>query len=372
MGNGAQAPPGFLGNLSSQQEAGLMEMQSVLSEVHFPESGLEEEHLRIWGVDLYGIGGREMSTTQKVVLLKFLRSRDFDVDRAAAKLMKTLQWRKSFDVANITKESFPKELEGLCYNYGKDRCGRPVQYNIYANLDPAVLLADEESTRMFIRYRVKFMEETIAEQLDFDNGIEDIVHVHDYSGVALMRMDINFKSAMQRIIRVFGAYYPEMLSVKYFVNIPRVAELLFNVVRIFVNPRTVSKFHLSCQNGVRGALLERIAPDKLPPTYGGFLSSVDGWCAEQCINIPARSKVDLRFQLDSNEELRWEFLTENLDVGVRVRGHESDESVDCGRREYGVGKFKNLCKGLVALTLDNSYSLFTDKTVWIRTGAFGC
>lgn len=119
-------------------------------------------------------------------------------------------------------ESFPKELEAHCYSYGTDKSGRPVQYNVYSHIDPAKLLSDEESIQKFIRWRVKLMEQTVSEQLDFENGIEDIVHVHDYSGVQLLRMDSKFKAAMLRIIRVFGDYYPEMLSTKYFINVPKV------------------------------------------------------------------------------------------------------------------------------------------------------
>lgn len=133
------------------------------------------------------------------------------------------QWRKTFKVAELGDEVFPKELDALCYNHGRDRNGRPVQYNIYAQLDPSRVLADEECIQRFIRWRVKIMEETIATMLDFENGIEDIVHVHDYSGVKLLRMDINFKTSTQKIIRVFGDYYPEMLSIKYFINVPRVS-----------------------------------------------------------------------------------------------------------------------------------------------------
>lgn len=126
-------------------------------------------------------------------------------------------------MSNVINESFPKELEAHCYSHGTDKSGRPVQYNVYSNIDPTKLLSNEENIQKFIRWRVKLMEQTVSEQLDFENGIEDIVHVHDYSGVQLLRMDAKFKAVMLRIIRVFGDYYPEMLSTKYFINVPKVS-----------------------------------------------------------------------------------------------------------------------------------------------------
>lgn len=150
----------------------------------------------------------------------------------------------------------------------------------------------------------------------------------------------------------------------------QVAELLFNVASIFVNPKTVSKFQLCGQHKIRGALLERISPDQLPPAYGGFVSTLEGWCNAQSVTVPARSKAEFKFYLNSSEELRWEFLTENQDVGVSVGSQGGRDAVSCGRQEYGTGRYKNLCKGSVLLTIDNSYSFFTDKTVWFRTGIF--
>ncbi|GMH38619.1 hypothetical protein BSKO_06503 [Bryopsis sp. KO-2023] len=371
MGNGNPVPPGFLGNLSTCQEEALAGFQKALMELHFPASGLGKQHLRIWGVRLDNLDSRKATKSQKVVLLKFLRSRDFAIDGAAAKLMRTLQWRKSFNVDQLGQEKFSKELETLSYNHGRDREGRPVQYNIYSKLDPSTLLGDEKSVEKFIRWRVKFMEETISNMLDFEAGVEDIVHVHDYSGVKLLRMDKEFQSATRRIIRVFGDYYPEMLSVKFFINVPRVVEVLFNFFSMFLHPKTVSKFRLCGQTGIRGALLEKIAPEELPGSYGGFISSKDGWGGVQSFSVGARRKINLTFNMDASQELRWEFVTEFLDVRFTV-GPESGGKRVCNRRECGGEKYKAAGNGNVVLTIDNSYSLLTDKVVWIRTGLFDC
>lgn len=139
---------------------------------------------------------------------------------------------------------------------------------------------------------------------------------------------------------------------------------------MFVNKKTVSKFQICGQSKIRGTLLERISPNQLPPAYGGFLSTLEGWCNVQSTTIPARSKAEFVFQLDSSQELRWEYLTENQDISVSVSSQGSRDAVGWGRQEYGVGRYKNLCKGSVLLTFDNSYSFFTDKTVWFRTGVF--
>lgn len=47
MGKGEPQPAGFLGSLDVDQEKALDGLKVALVELHFPESGLEEEHVRI-------------------------------------------------------------------------------------------------------------------------------------------------------------------------------------------------------------------------------------------------------------------------------------------------------------------------------------
>jgi phosphatidylinositol transfer protein SFH5 len=53
--------------------------------------------------------------------------RNLDVPAARQMLVKTLQWRESFDVSAAMKEEFPADIFGpLGHIYGHDKEGRPV------------------------------------------------------------------------------------------------------------------------------------------------------------------------------------------------------------------------------------------------------
>lgn len=47
MGNGEPQPAGFLGNLSVEQEKGLEGLRLALVDLYFPESGLEQQQVKI-------------------------------------------------------------------------------------------------------------------------------------------------------------------------------------------------------------------------------------------------------------------------------------------------------------------------------------
>lgn len=49
-----------------------------------------------------------------------------------------------------------------------------------------------------------------------------MIQVHDYKGVSFLRMDSDTKAATAETIKVLSTAYPEMLSHKYFVNVPTI------------------------------------------------------------------------------------------------------------------------------------------------------
>lgn len=76
-----------------------------------------------------------------MILLKFLRAREFKVNEAFQMLQNTLLWMKKFNINFLLDEVFFNDLNSVVYMDGVDREGHPVCYSVYG------AFANEELTR---------------------------------------------------------------------------------------------------------------------------------------------------------------------------------------------------------------------------------
>lgn len=121
----------------------------------------------------------------------------------------------------------------------------------------------------FLRWRVGEMERGIA-LLDFTTWeTSHMAQIHDYSNVSFFRLDSATSAGSKATIKIFQAYYPEFLSVKYFVNVPLVMSWLFAFSKLFVAKATVDKFKVISN----GPDLAKAAGLWVPKQYGGDADS---------------------------------------------------------------------------------------------------
>lgn len=167
------APPG---ETTSEPSEGKTQAaaQTEKSEI---SSSLSELEVSIWGVPLM------KDERSDVILLKFLRARDFDVRKAFVMLQNTLSWRKEYNVDGLVDEDLGDDLEKVVFMHGHDKEGHPVCYNVYGEFQNKEFynktFADEEKRRKFLRWRIQFLERSIR-KLDFrPGGINTIFQVSD-------------------------------------------------------------------------------------------------------------------------------------------------------------------------------------------------
>ncbi|KAJ3300645.1 hypothetical protein HK104_008579 [Borealophlyctis nickersoniae] len=363
--------------LTAAQQTAVDEFK-VLASTEIAKLSFEDKWTTLWGVPMQPLPHTDTSTaaSQTLLLLKFLRAKDFKTAEAAQMLINTLKWRKEFDTEKLAGEVFPTEFEDLGMVYGKDKSGKPVTYNFYGGNAPAIIL---KNTEQFLRWRVQLMEKAI-EGLNFKEGVETVSQVHDYAGVGLSP-DKEMKAVSKKIIAIFQDYYPEFLERKLFLNVPAVMEILFNLFSSFVSKRTREKFILARSRSARGALLEYISPENLPPRYGGFenLSNVPPGTLPRSsaatdatqLTVPARSSKTVEHPVTAGDTVSWQFVTTGLDLEVscviRGSGVEQTVVVEAPKRaEMGSGSVKVEKGGVFVLTFGNGYSYFTEKVVFHR------
>lgn len=163
----------------------------------------------IWGVPLL------KDDRSDVVLLKFLRARDFKPQEAYSMLKKTLQWRIDFNIEELLDENLGDDLDKVVFMQGHDKENHPVCYNVYGEFQNKDLyqktFSDEEKRERFLRWRIQFLEKSIR-NLDFvAGGVSTICQVNDLKnspgpGKTELRL------ATKQALHLLQDNYPEFVS----------------------------------------------------------------------------------------------------------------------------------------------------------------
>lgn len=169
----------------------------------------EGEEVSIWGVPLM------KDDRSDVILLKFLRAREFKARDALAMLANTIRWRREFKIDELLGEDLGDELEKVVFMHGHDRDGHAVCYNVYGEFQNKELyqktFGDEEKRARFLRWRIQFLERTIR-KLDFaPGGVCTVFQVSDLKnspGPAKRELRIATKQALQ----ILQDNYPEFVA----------------------------------------------------------------------------------------------------------------------------------------------------------------
>ncbi|KAL6512132.1 Patellin-3 [Orobanche gracilis] len=255
--------------LKSLEELKLLVQEALNDGVFSPAStstNLPEE-MSIWGVPLL------KDSRSDVILLKFLRARDFKAKESFAMLKNTLAWRRDFNVDELVKEDLGDDLEKAVFMHGYDKEGHPVCYNVYGEFQNKELYArtcgDEKKRNNFLRWRIQFLERSIR-KLDFSpGGINTIFQISDLKnspGPGKRDLRIATKQALQML----QDNYPEFVAKQVFVNVPWWYLAFYTMMSPFLTQRTKSKFMFTGPTKTPDTLFKYISPEQVPIQYGGL------------------------------------------------------------------------------------------------------
>ncbi|KAI0002375.1 CRAL/TRIO domain-containing protein [Xylariaceae sp. FL0662B] len=213
------------------------------------------------------------------LLLRFLRARKWDLQKALVMMMSTMNWRCS--VAHVdddivvygeehsaineksSDEKRRKQAEdflvqmriGKSYCYGIDKAGRPICV-IRARLHRA----GDQSEEALERFTIYVIETT---RLLLRPPVDTGCVVFDLTGFSLANMDY---TPVKFMIRCFEANYPESLGVVLVHKAPWVFQGIWKIVRGWLDPVVAGKVHFT--NSVKD-LEEFIAAERIPEEMDG-------------------------------------------------------------------------------------------------------
>ncbi|RLN37665.1 hypothetical protein BBJ28_00001931 [Nothophytophthora sp. Chile5] len=223
--------------------------------------------------------------TTKLILQKFLRANANDVAKAKAQLGETLTWRSSFKPLETLQQQFDRTLFGAL-GFVIEVDGVPqsanqkdvITFNVYGavkdnqatfgDIDLYGSHADCCNGRIVVKgiQKLKLAEATTPIP-DYGQGPDPYqgIQVHDYLNISFLRQDPNVKAASRRTIEVFSRVYPEMLSRKFFVNVPVLMGWMFQAFKLILPAETTRKFTVLSY----GEQLFTEVGDGVPEVYGG-------------------------------------------------------------------------------------------------------
>jgi hypothetical protein len=219
----------------------------------------------------------EICTTWHI--LRFLRARDFNFDRAKLMINDFISFRKkkNFErIADICQTDERAQIMRQNYtsgHYGTDFEGRIILIEKVGGYKPEVLfkhftIEDIEDHLIQIHERMMFIELPIASSVH-KKRIDNTFLIIDMKHVNVISL---FKSKIKSFVK-FGTkigqdYYPEILAKSVFINSPVIFKAVWSIISLWMDKKTVDKFQFESGNGLK-TLAKYLDVTQLPVELGG-------------------------------------------------------------------------------------------------------
>ncbi|XP_069608215.1 SEC14-like protein 1 [Ranitomeya imitator] len=243
----------YLGDLTPLQESCLIRLRQWLQETHKGKIP-KDEHI-----------------------LRFLRARDFNIDKSREILCQSLTWRKQHQVDYLLSTWSPPQVLHDYYAGGwhhHDKDGRPLYVLRLGQMDTKGLvraLGEESLLRHVLSINEEGLRRCEENTNIFGRPISSWTCLVDLEGLNMRHLWRPGVKALLRIIEVVEANYPETLGRLLILRAPRVFPVLWTLVSPFIDENTRKKFLIYAGNDYQGpgGLIDYIDKEVIPDFLGG-------------------------------------------------------------------------------------------------------
>lgn len=215
-------------------------------------------------------------------LLRFLRARDFNIEKAREMLSHSLIWRKKNQIDKIMNEYQINQVVKDYFPGGwhhQDKEGRPLYLLRLGQMDVKGLVKSvgEEGllkhTLHICEEGLRLTEEATASQ---SQPITNWTLLVDLEGLNMRHLWRPGIRTLLKIIEIVEANYPETMSRVLIIRAPRVFPILWTLVSTFIDDNTRSKFLFYGGNDYQGpgGLVDYMPKENIPDFLGGECKSM--------------------------------------------------------------------------------------------------
>ncbi|CAN1354101.1 Phosphatidylinositol/phosphatidylcholine transfer protein SFH13, partial [Linum perenne] len=221
-------------------------------------------------------------------MLRFLKARDFNIEKTIQMWEEMLQWRREYGTDTILEDFEFEELEEVLQYYpqgyhGVDREGRPVYIERLGKAHPTKLMRITTIDR-YLKYHVQEFERALREKfpacsISAKRKIWSTTTILDVQGLGMKNFSRTAANLLAAIAKIDNSYYPETLHRMYIVNAgPGFKKMLWPAAQKILDAKTTSKIHVLEPKSLH-KLLEVIDSSQLPDFLGGSCTCVaEGGC----------------------------------------------------------------------------------------------
>lgn len=221
-------------------------------------------------------------------LLRFLKARDFNIEKTILMWEEMLIWRKEYGTDTILEDFEFEELEEVLQYYpqgyhGVDREGRPVYIERLGKAHPSRLMRITTIDR-YLKYHVQEFERALQEKfpacsIAAKRRICTTTTILDVQGLGIKNFTRTAASLLAAMSKIDNCYYPETLHRMYIVNAgPGFKKMLWPAAQKFLDAKTIGKIQVLDPKSL-SKLLEVIDSSQLPDFLGGECTcSIEGGC----------------------------------------------------------------------------------------------
>jgi len=257
--NEAHSEPGSL-TLSSEQKVTLDKFKAL-----FQGDDANNNTTTLAVKDVLPLSEEEKQWCDTACFCRYLRARDWNVEKSSNLLAETLIWRRQ-KKPNLITIADVKEVRslGTMYINGFDKQNQPVIYVKPGAYNPYPV-------EQRLKYLMYILEAAIS-KMDVSHHIEKLCWVIDFSGYGNRAKSPDGKAVAQNSLNILQNHYPERLGILCIINSPWYFSMLYTLLSPLLNSVTKKKIHWisgTSPEQLFEPLSNFIDPEQLEEKYGG-------------------------------------------------------------------------------------------------------
>ncbi|KAL3070387.1 hypothetical protein niasHT_032177 [Heterodera trifolii] len=208
-------------------------------------------------------------------LLRFLRARDFDVQKATQLTLNSLLWRKQHKIDSLLDDFVPPAVFKKYFPGGwhhNDSEGRPLFILRLGQMDIKGLLRSV-GLQSIVKFTLSICEQGLNKSAEATHRLGKPISTWtllvDLDGLSMRHLWRPGVQCLLRIIEIVEAHYPETMGLVLITRAPRVFPVLWTLVSPFIDENTRKKFELYASEDVLKELGRYIPSEFLPDFLGG-------------------------------------------------------------------------------------------------------